>query len=202
MMTIDIFVSDPALAGERGNALAQLLLRTLTTEESAPEAVMDRAREFTHVLVHHPATWATGGPSPADAPRYLVRVTVPGSWVGPDFGQGIIPLITHTIAEFEGDPQRLLGAPHCVVQILGVREHSLGTFGRATDAAELTRLMTADYRPEDDTRDIPEGYAVDPTCGMTLEIATAPFTLTHEGETHVFCAPVCRKVFAEEHALA
>ncbi|BDU08622.1 ATPase [Nocardia cyriacigeorgica] len=201
MMTIDLYVSDPTLTGERGQALAAHVLHTITAADAAPDAVMARAREFTHVLVHHPAAWATGGPSLSGAPRYLARVTVPGSWAGPGFGDGIIPLITDAIAEFEGDQQRLRTDPHCVVQILGVREHNLGTTGRTTTATELTKMMTADYDSDADTRDIPDGYGVDPVCGMTLEIATAEFTLTHNGETRVFCAPVCRKVFAEEHAL-
>ena len=43
-----------------------------------------------------------------------------------------------------------------------------------------------------------------PTCignCRSARRASAEFTLTHNGETRVFCAPVCRKVFAEEHAL-
>src|SRR5690606_25444933 len=92
MMTIDLYVSDPTLTGERGQALAAHVLHTITAADAAPDAVMARAREFTHVLVHHPAAWATGGPSLSGAPRYLARVTVPGSWAGPGFGDGIIPL--------------------------------------------------------------------------------------------------------------
>ena len=36
---------------------------------------------------------------------------------------------------------------------------------------------------------------------MTVEWATARFTLTHDGVDHAFCAPVCRKVYAEDHGL-
>lgn len=42
----------------------------------------------------------------------------------------------------------------------------------------------------------------DPVCGMAVEWATARFTLTHDGVDHAFCAPSCRKVFAEDNATA
>lgn len=37
--------------------------------------------------------------------------------------------------------------------------------------------------------------AIDPVCGMTVEIETARFTHEHEGETIYFCCPGCRSAF-------
>lgn len=42
--------------------------------------------------------------------------------------------------------------------------------------------------------------AVDPICGMTVDIATAKHTLTVGGETHYFCCPHCKARFAKAHA--
>lgn len=195
MMTIEVFTDRP-LPNKR--ELADRLLNGVIAEEGAPESVLAAARALTHVLVHEPAAWATGG---ADAPRYVVRLTVPGSWNNNQFGEHVIPRITDVIASFEDDPARLRREPHCVVQVVGLREHSVGTLGRVTTSTEITKLMTEGYRSSDDHREVPEGSVIDPVCGMTVDLATATITLTHEGTTYGFCAPVCRKVFAEEHAI-
>jgi YHS domain-containing protein len=193
MMTVELFL--PA-GFDRARELAQRMLMELLAEQSAPEAVREAARELTHVVVHRPDVWVTGG---ADEPRYLARVTVPGSWNSKQFGAYLIPKITDIVADFEDDPGRLRRRPHCLVQIVGLREHSVGTLGRVTTSSDITRLMTGGH--EVDTTEAPEGTAIDPVCGMAVDLATATITLTHDGVTYAFCAPVCRKVFAEDHAI-
>jgi xanthine dehydrogenase accessory factor len=37
--------------------------------------------------------------------------------------------------------------------------------------------------------------AVDPICGMDVDIATARWTAERDGQTYYFCAPGCRKTF-------
>lgn len=202
MMTIEVFVTGRAMTADEERGFADRVLRALTTEESAPDSVMESAREFTHVLVAQPRTWSTGGPPTDGAPRYLVRLTVPGSWSDREFGSHVVPLITEAIAATEPDPTRLHRQPHCVVQIVGLREHCLGTLGRATTSTEITRLMTQCFRDSGDRPEAPEGSTIDPVCGMPVEWATARFTLTHDGVDHAFCAPACRKVFVEDHAIA
>jgi len=193
MMIVELFLPTDFT---RGRQLADRMLMELLAEESAPEAVRAAARELVHVIAHRPDVWVTGG---SDKPRYLVRVTVPGSWNTNQFGTYLIPKITDIVADFEEDPERLRREPHCVVQIVGLREHSVGTLGRVTTSADITRLMTAGHQV--DTSEAPEGMAIDPVCGMAVDLATATITLTHEGTIYAFCAPVCRKVFAEDHAI-
>lgn len=201
MMTLEISVTGRALDAAAEHDLADRVLAALTAADGAPDETMRRAREFTHVLIDQPRTWVTGGPPTETAPRYLVRLTVPQSWSNDrDFGRYIIPMITDAVAATEPDPGRLRREPHCVVQIVGLREHCVGTLGTSTTSTELTRLMTQDFRDSGRLPTAPDGYTVDPTCGMTVEWATAQFTLTHAGVDYAFCAPSCRKVFAEDHA--
>jgi len=40
--------------------------------------------------------------------------------------------------------------------------------------------------------------ALDPVCGMTVEIATAHFTSEHNGKTYYFCAAGCKRSFDKE----
>lgn len=42
--------------------------------------------------------------------------------------------------------------------------------------------------------------AIDPVCGMTVEVAGARFTALHEGIDYYFCCPACRKLFVESPA--
>lgn len=203
MMTIELFISDATQGTEQRRELAERILRELTTEEGAPEVVLDKARELTHVLVHTPEVWVTGGPDMADTPRYLVRVTVPGSWSNTGgFSDHIIPTITNAVASMEDDTDRLTRQPHCVVQIIGLRERAIGLLGRTTTGTEITKLLTDEHRKSGVGAEAPEGYAVDPVCGMFVETATATITFTHDGVDYAFCAPGCRKVFVEEHATA
>jgi YHS domain-containing protein len=188
MMTIELFVTE--VTG-RTRELAEALLFELITEESAPAEVMEGTRALTHVVVHQPAVWVTGGPA---APRYLVRVTVPGSWHTKQFGAYVVPRITEIIGRFEDDPGRLTEQPHCVVQIVGLKEHSMGTLGRVTTSTDITRLITENYRGG-------QQQGLDPVCGMTVDLATATLTLEYEGTAYAFCAPACRRVFAEDHGL-
>jgi hypothetical protein len=95
MITAEVFVTGRALTADEEREIADRVLRALTTEEAAPDSVMESAREFAHVLVGQPAAWATGGPRPGSAPRYLVRLTVPRSWSNDrEFGNHVVPLIT------------------------------------------------------------------------------------------------------------
>ena len=196
MMTVEVFTRPGTFTAAQRERLANDLLTRLMAEESAPEAVLAKARALTNVLVHEPATWATNG----GEPRYLVRLTVPGSWNTATFGAHVIPRITDAIAATEADAGRLYREPHCQVQIVGLKEHSAGTLGRVTTATDITRLMTDDYRASGEQADAAPGTAIDPVCGMPVDLATATITLEHDGTLYAFCAPVCKKVFSEEQA--
>jgi YHS domain-containing protein len=196
MMTIEVFTRPGTFTAAQRERLATTLLTELMAEESAPEAVLAKARALTNVLVHEPATWVTNG----DEPRYLVRLTVPGAWNTRNFGEHMIPKITATIAATEADAGRLYREPHCQVQIVGLKEHAVGTLGRPATATGITRLMTDDYRASGEQAEAAPGTAIDPVCGMTVDLATATLTLEHDGTLYAFCAPVCKKVFSEELA--
>lgn len=196
MMTIEVLVRKGATTAAQRTALGNALLTGLITEDGAPDAVIGKARALTNVLVHEPEVWVTAD----DAPRYLVRMIVPGSWHSKDFGAYMIPRITEVIAATEPDPGRLYREPHCQVQIIGLKEHAVGTLGLVTTATDITRLITDDYRASGDQREAAPGTVIDPVCGMAVDLATATITLERDGTLYAFCAPVCKKVFSEEAA--
>jgi YHS domain-containing protein len=42
--------------------------------------------------------------------------------------------------------------------------------------------------------------AIDPICGMTVDIATARYTFTHEDTIYYFCCAGCQSAFVKEKA--
>jgi xanthine dehydrogenase accessory factor len=59
--------------------------------------------------------------------------------------------------------------------------------------AEIVQRRRA--RPQSVVQSEPPAAAIDPTCGMEVEIATARWTAERDGLTYYFCAPGCRKAF-------
>lgn len=48
---------------------------------------------------------------------------------------------------------------------------------------------------------VPEpATAIDPVCGMEVEVAGAKFTSEHDGEQLAFCCPACKRLFDEDPA--
>lgn len=63
--------------------------------------------------------------------------------------------------------------------------------------AELVQLKAAgDLGPRVETAPASEMHeALDPVCGMTVQVATARYRATHEGRTHYFCSAGCQARF-------
>ncbi|HEY6423644.1 MAG TPA: XdhC family protein [Pseudonocardiaceae bacterium] len=65
--------------------------------------------------------------------------------------------------------------------------------------AELVKLRAAGELIKGVPAEIPEiEEAVDPVCGMTVQVATARHKFEYDGTTYFFCCPGCRKAFEEE----
>ncbi len=84
----------------------------------------------------------------------------------------------------------------------------LGHVGAAEIAvaimAELVQLKAAgDLKPDAATASPPTSElheAIDPVCGMTVEVATARYRAVHEGLTYYFCSAGCQKTFESNPA--
>jgi len=70
----------------------------------------------------------------------------------------------------------------------------------AANAAEIALSILAEIvqrrRADPHTPHLPaRETAVDPICGMLVDVPTAKWTAEKDGQTYYFCAPGCRKVF-------
>jgi YHS domain-containing protein/phenylpyruvate tautomerase PptA (4-oxalocrotonate tautomerase family) len=203
MMFIELFFPKGALSEEQRRQIAERLVTEVMYEESAPASVLEAGRALTQVVIHEPDTWIIGGRSvdPSEPPRYVVRVSVPGSW-RKEGSAWLISRVTQVLAEADANPQRLYQEPHAWVHVVGIPEGSCGAFGQVMRSTDITRLITKPYReaPEGSipTQELAPGTAIDPICGMTVALTDTTIMLEYEGTTYAFCSPACRAVFAEE----
>jgi xanthine dehydrogenase accessory factor len=66
--------------------------------------------------------------------------------------------------------------------------------------AELVRERAAGHLEAAAPAEIPRHEALDPVCGMTVDVASARFRSVHDGATYYFCSAGCRKRFEDEPA--
>jgi YHS domain-containing protein/phenylpyruvate tautomerase PptA (4-oxalocrotonate tautomerase family) len=205
MMFAEVFVPKGALPPERLDQLAQRLTthglhdRPETLDEPGAEradpGVLDFLESITHVVVHEVGLWVAGGRrlDPAEPPRYVVRVYVPGPW-RKEMSAHLITRITRALSESDPyDAERLYRQPHAEVHVLGVPEGGYGVFGRVVGESAMADLISDAVRG---TAGTPPGMAVDPVCGATVPLAPpAAVTAELNGTTYGFCCAGCRRTF-------
>lgn len=196
MMFIEVFVSKGTLSPEQRRQLGRQLIEIMS-EESAPAEVIDAWHSLGQVVFYEPETWVVGGQASEPAPRYLLRVTVPGAW-RKGMSNELIPRLTRVLAGVAPDPQRLYEEPLAWIHVLGVPEGGIGTLGKVMRSTDIIEMITLPFQKlaEGATMVAPPGMAIDPICGMTVALNDTAITLAHEGQTYAFCCTGCRAVFA------
>ncbi|GAB3425055.1 hypothetical protein GCM10027569_61270 [Flindersiella endophytica] len=212
-MFFEVFVPKGALSADQRKRLGERILSELVSvEESAgaPADVLDSAQAIQQVVVYEPDAWIAGRRAleGGEPPRYVVRVSVPSAWRKEMSGH-TIARITKVLADLDAelglDPTRLYEQPDAWIHVVGVPEGSLGSFGRALTSADVVRMITKPFRESPDRDAViaaaAPGTAVDPVCGMTVQLGPAAITYERDGMTYGFCAPGCLQVFKEELAI-
>lgn len=205
MFLIELFVPKGVFDADARESLARRLVDTLMVEDGSHAVeVLDSTRSLMQVLVHEPATWMVGDRSPvdvADPPRYLVRVTLPSAW-RKDASEGIVTAMTDALAEAERaagrDPGRLHREPHAWIQLVGLPEHSYGTYGRTLGSLELIDQLTRPHRENIAHAAAGADEPIDPVCGMVATLDDPALTLEVDGTTYGFCSGTCRRIFADD----
>ncbi|MBQ1158137.1 hypothetical protein KBZ21_08255 [Streptomyces sp. A73] len=153
MLLIEVFTPKGALSEEERQELGKRLIDTLMVEDDSHALeILDAQRTITQVLVHEPTAWVLGvrpTADPADPPRYLVRVTVPGSW-RKEMSEYTVQIVTDVLAETERragrNPERLRREPHAVILVDGISEGGIGIHGKAMSSLDLTEFVSRPYR--------------------------------------------------------
>lgn len=211
MMFLELFVPRGTYGDEQLRRLAEsLTMKRLLThvdairdvidaaeESSANPGVLDFLESINHVVVHEIGTWIVGGRvlGPAEPPRYVARVCVPGPWRKP-LSPFLIASITRALAQTDPEPERCHHEPIVEVHVIGVPEGGYGLSGRVIGQKALTEMIS-DAKTDTPVPDDPD-MLIDPVCGMVASGMVA--ILEHEGTTYGFCSPGCRRHFADRLA--
>ncbi|MFW5418076.1 YHS domain-containing protein [Nocardiopsis sp. CNT-189] len=205
MFFIEVFIPKGSLDPERRRLLMQRLGSVdelLMGEPMHPEAERTM-RSCYQAVLHEQEIWTVGGAlwTEGDPARYVVRLQVPGSW-RKEMAEHLIPIFLRIIGEIDGDPEGVAGEPRALVHAVGVPEGSVGVFGGPMRSEDLGLKIGQSFREarrRGETEPGPRPGAVyDPMCGMTIDLATAEFTLEHGGEVYGFCCDPCRTSFRKE----
>jgi YHS domain-containing protein len=199
-----LFVPKGTLGEEQRRHLSGRIINELIRiEDHAPASVIEASLAISQVVVHEPDQWIVGGRpfDPAEPPRYVVRVSVPGAWRR-EMSEHLISVITRVLAEADEDPQRLYQEPHAWVYVVGIPEGGSGAFGKVMHSNDILKMITSSFRESRHetlpAQELAPGTRIDPICGMTVSLTESAITLEHDGTTYAFCSHGCRALFAEE----
>jgi len=211
MMFLELFVPRGAFGAEQLRELAgRLTMRQLLThvdairdvvggseDASANAGVLDFIDSISHVVVYETGTWIVGEHAldPAEPPRYVARVHVPGPW-RKSMAPFLIASITRAISQASPEPGRCYREPCVEVHVIGVPEGGYGVFGRVVGESALLEMISEAKTGTPAADDA--GVRIDPVCGMAASDMVT--TLEHEGTTYGFCSPGCRRHFADKLA--
>ncbi len=182
----------------------------------APDALIDaieRGRALYQAVVHEPDAWSVGGreADPTDAPRYVVRVSMPARHLTDGMRAELVSRVTRVLSEVDEDPQRLYREPRVWVYLVEIPDGNMGAFGRVLRLSDMLKMVvdpgveSAGVEPAGGGIPADEpapDTAIDPVCGMSVALTDTTITLEHDGTTHAFCCGGCRDVFAAQRAAA
>lgn len=185
-------------------AIAQDISRRMMDQKAAPAETLQWARRMLHIRFQEASTWCTGdGPlKDGEPPPLLVTITIPEAW-REEFSKGVTPLVRAALAAFDARHGFVRAGGDVWINVIGIADGSIGLNGAVTDAVGVVNYMTKQYRdaaPQDPT--LPDGVAIDPICGMRVQLGPRAVTLRHGEKVVAFCSTGCRAAYAEQHKLA
>jgi YHS domain-containing protein len=203
MMLIELFVQKGALTQEQRLRISEALITDLMSVDNAPPDMLERGRAMSHVVVIESDALVGGRPrDPSAPPHYTVRATVPAGHMNDAMRAETVSRITHTLARFDHDPQRLYHEASAWVHIIETPDGNMGAFGQIVRIGDIMQIvLNSDFRPTAPAV-ASEGTVVDPICGMTVALTDAAITLELGGTTHAFCSAACRDIFARQQPVS
>ena len=193
MMLLEVLATPGAVEGQRRVELGERLLTELTAHDDIPPDLHAASQALWHVVLDEPRVWVTrgGAVTPHERPTYFARLSVP---------TGSHPLTAEMRDDYISRITRALGDANVVVHITELPDGSFGMAGRAMTIADIVELVTGG-RQAAGAAPVEAGaeVAIDPVCGMTVDLTADPVLLTVDQATWAFCADACRQAFAARH---
>ena len=110
--------------------------------EGAPDT--EFARDISWLVWHDLISWSVGGRQTgyADAPRYVVRVTVPAASLTDEKREEIVSRVTRVLADADDEPDRFYSSVACFVLLTEIPEGNWGGIGRVVRFEEVMNYVT------------------------------------------------------------
>ena len=199
MNLVELFVPPGALSEGTRQRIAKTITTELIQAPGAPADLIERGRAMTWVVVHEPAVWTVGDRAVGhdDAPRYVVRVTVPGGHLNEAMRSELVARVTRALAANDPDGDRVYRQPDAWIHIIETPDGNAGAFGRPMRTSEIAEFISTGMVSQP-TAGETMATVLDPICGMTVRVTDDSLTLEHDGTRYAFCSASCRDIFARQ----
>lgn len=206
MFLIEIRYPRQALPEEDRRMLATEITNSIAGghgDAVAPEETMRRARRMMHVAFVAVDDWHDGdGPWRVGAPPLWMTLTVPESWRS-EISSTMDDMLRRAVRTVDARHEWVRTGPDLWINVVGIEDGSIGLDGKASTADDLVAYMTEEFRAKgSDGANVPDGFVIDPMCGMFVKLGPRAITLEHEGATLGFCAEACRATYARREGIS
>lgn len=142
MPFVEVFAPKGSLQGQRRTYVTERLVAEVMAAEGAPDTAA--ARSISWLVVTEPDDWFVGGKavSGQEAPRYVVRVSVPGNSMDDAKRTDMVERITRVLADASDDPQRLYHEPEAWVHIVEIPDGNWGAFGQVVRLEDIVGYVS------------------------------------------------------------
>ena len=141
MPFVEVFTTRGAVPGERRDAVGEHLVAEVMRAEGAPDT--PAARSISWLVWQEVDGWWVGGQrsGPDDAPRFVVRVSVPAGSLDDAKRRDMVERVTRVLAASDEDPARLTRDPVAWVHINEIPEGNWGAMGRVVRFADIVDFV-------------------------------------------------------------
>ena len=154
MPFVEVFSTPGTPRPEQRKLIAERLVGEVMAGEGAPDT--EYAREISWLVWHELSAWSIGGRPAgyADAPRYVVRVTVPAASLNDQKRQDIVARVTRVLAEADDDSDRFYSSVACFVLLTEIPEGNWGGVGRVVRFNEIANFVMTGMPSEMSNTDV------------------------------------------------
>jgi phenylpyruvate tautomerase PptA (4-oxalocrotonate tautomerase family) len=139
MPFVEVFAS--GVPEDRKKVICEELVAAVMEAEGAPDSAA--ARAISWLVWQEVSAWSIGGQpvSSTEAPRYLVRISVPAGSLTELRNAEIIRRATAVLAAADDQPDRLYQDPVAWVQVIDIAEGAWGALGRPVRFPEIANYL-------------------------------------------------------------
>ncbi len=141
MPFVEVFSSPGTPRPEQREQIAKRLVAEVMAGEGAPDT--ENARAISWLVWHDLAAWSIGGElvGADEAPRYVVRVTMPAPALTDQKREDVIARVTRVLADADDDPERFYNSAAAFVLLNAVPDGDWGGVGQVVRFNQIANFV-------------------------------------------------------------